>query len=623
MTDSVVKLARLSPEHRAALVARARAATPDRPQARTVPRADPGKPIPASYTQEQQWFLNRLAPDVPNYNVPFRFTLNGPLRTDCLRSAIEEIVDRHDILRTSFQHTPDGLRQRVAPSATPDVPVRDLSTQDDPDAAAAQRCFELARTVFDPAVLPLHRFELLRLDARGTRHVLVWVASHLIADGGAVGVLVAELSASYTAHLAGRPTELPEVAVSFGDFALWQRNWLTDDRMASQLDYWREQLAGYPGLGLCYDHPGQDGLQLSGRTQRFVVPPDTAERVAVIARQLGASPFMVLLAVYQILLARLSGRNDVAVATPLAGRDRAEFESVVGCLTNTVVLRTRLSGDPTFAEVVRQTRAVALDAFAHQDLPFGKLVEELRPARNGHTNPIAETIFSYGGTPLMRTRTPFGPELTLRCDGMSNDTVRFDFELVLDATVDGLTGRFEYNIDRIDPASALLFCQRYLSLLDLLLTDPDQPLSTILPDDALRSRWTSVAKTADAEPSADTADTAEAAKADAEIEQRLAALWAKALGVERVGRDEDFFGAGGYSLLAVELINEINAEFGCDLPVLRIFQASTVAELAKSITAQPRHSNVRQRSTEELLRAIEDMSEDDVIDALAARQSHS
>ncbi|MCP2241868.1 condensation domain-containing protein [Lentzea aerocolonigenes] len=601
MNDSVARLARLTPEQRARLVARARQGAPA--LQRRVPRVDPSGPIPASFAQEQLWFLSRLAPGVPNYNVPFRFALDGPLDVDALTGALNDVIERHDVLRTTLQQSPEGLRQIVREHQKRELPVRDLSGYEEPDALADARAFELARTVFDLEEGPLCTVELQKLSSE--RHVLIWVASHTIADGGSIGVVVEELAKCYTARITGTSPQLDEDPVQFGDFAAWQRNALDSDRTDELLGYWREQVRGYAGLGLSYDHPKRPGLD--GRTVAFQVEPTTAALVDELAKKRASSPFMVLLAAYQVLLMRLSGRDDIAVATPLAGRDRAEFERVAGSLTNTVVLRTSLDANPSFGELVDRVRDVTFDALKHADLPFGKLVEDTRPARNGQSNPIAQTIFSYAGTPMMRSVTPFGPDVRMRCDGMSNDTVRFDFELVLDEKLEGLSARFEYNADWIERASAELICEAYQEILAAAVREPEQKLDELpaprLPD------W---------EPEEDIPEQ-RSPQDVSPLEEQLTRLWAAKLDVERIGRDDDFFALGGHSFLATELVADINAQLGSRLTVLELFQASTVASLAEVIEEGPGETP----EEPDLAETVQSMSDDEVAAALQRLRSRA
>jgi acyl carrier protein len=569
-----------------------------------VPHVDPAQPIPASFAQEQLWFLSRLAPGVPNYNVPFRCTLDGTLDVAKLHEALDDVVARHDVLRTTLTSTPDGLRQVVRPHDHAELPVHDFSGYEEPDALVDARAFDLARTGFDLEEGPLWTVELLKVSER--RHVLVWIASHAIADGASIGVVLSELAARYGDRELDEP-------VQFGDFAAWQRRELTDERIEELLGFWREQVAGYAGLGLSYDHPKRPGIALDGRTRRFQVPNTVADRVGSLARTRGASAFMVLLATYQVLLMKLSGRTDIAVATPLACRDRPEFERVAGSLTNTVVLRTALDGDPSFGELVDRVRDVVFDALRHQDLPFGKLVEVVRPARDGQSNPIAQTIFSYGGTPLVKSETKFGQDVRMRCDGMSNDTVRFDFELVLDEKLEGLTARFEHNADWIDQSSAELICQAYQDLLVAAVDAPDRPLSE-LPAPELPN-WE--ANEAIPEQTRRTADEV------SPLEDELATLWAHRLGVDRIDRDDDFFGLGGHSFLATELVADINEKLGSRLTVMEFFQAGTVASLAKVIEDQPGDVRDEPDEPDDLLSSVENLSDDEVAAELRRLRSRT
>ncbi|WP_225821723.1 condensation domain-containing protein [Streptomyces naphthomycinicus] len=590
MDDS---LSRLTPQQWTRLAERVRAEQPPtsgkpaRPAGPPVPRAHPAGPRPATHTQEQLWFLSRLTAGVPNYNVPFRFDLEGPLEPHHLHAALRAVVRRHDALRTELRPHPDGLRQVVLAEVPVELPVRDLSRHEDPRAAADARCFELARTVFDLGTAPLWRFELLRLDARGERHVLVWIASHTIADGGAVSVLLDEVGAAYAALAAGRDVGLPDPGPQLTDYAVRQRAALTPGETERLTAYWRRRLDGYDGLRLDYDRPSPAGALPAGRTVRFTVPPGLRRRAVDLARKHSGSPFMVLLAAYQVLLARLARRGDVATALPLACRDTPGFERVLGSLTNTVVIRTDTGDGACFATVLDRVREAVLGAMEHQDLPFGKLVEELRPARRGRTNPITETIFSYGGTPATLGWTPLGDSVRAGCRGMSNDTVRFDFELVLDDTPDGLTGRFEYDSDRIDAASAHRICDAYTGILRAALDRPEAPLPDLWGEESGRSllplpAWSAVPAGAQdaALPGGPAPGTGGAPRTEAE--RAVARIWSAALDRDALERDADFFALGGYSMLAVDVIAAVNEEFGTDLSVMQIFETSSVAALARA-----------------------------------------
>ncbi|MFE2439911.1 condensation domain-containing protein [Streptomyces sp. NPDC059409] len=632
MDDS---LSRLTPQQWTRLAERVRAGqprahgTPEHPAGPPVPRADPTAPRPATHTQEQLWFLSRLTAGVPNYNVPFRFDLEGPLEPHHLHTALRTVVQRHDALRTELRSRPGGLRQVVRERVPVELPVRDLSRHADPRAAADARCLELARTVFDLGTAPLWRFELLRLDERGERHVLVWIASHTIADGGAVGVLLDEAGAAYAALTAGRDVVLPDPGPQLADYAAWQRATLTPAETERLTAYWRRRLDGYDGLRLTYDRPSPAGALPTGRTVRFTVPAGLRRRVVGLAREHAGSPFMVLLAAYQVLLARLARRSDVATALPLACRDTPGFERVFGSLTNTVVIRTDTGGGASFATVLDRVREAVLGAMEHQNLPFGKLVEELRPARHGRTNPVAETIFSYGGTPATLGWTPLGDSVRAACRGMSNDTVRFDFELVLDDTLEGLTGRFEYDSDRIDPGSARRICDAYLEILRAAVDHPGTPLPDLPGAEPSLPAWSAApvdtpAPAPGCEPAPGTGGAPRT-----EAERAVARIWAGALGRDAVARDDDFFALGGYSMLAVDVIAAVNEEFGTELSVLQIFETSTVAALARAVEtgaagtdgaegagAGTEGARGGEAVAADLLEQVEGMSDDEVARAL-------
>ncbi|WP_370418413.1 condensation domain-containing protein [Streptomyces sp. QH1-20] len=636
MDDSFSRLTRLTPEQRLRLAERVRAeqlgpaAAPGaaRPP---VSRAQAHGPHPATYTQEQLWFLGKLTAEVPDYNVPFRFDLDGQLDARHLLTALRTVVRRHGALRTELLEGPDGLCQVVRPEVPVDLPVRDLSGHDDPSAAAQARCFELARTVFDLRTAPLWRFELLRLDERGERHVLVWIASHSIADGGAVGVLLGETAAVYGALVGGREAGLPDPGAQLADYARWQRAALTRQETERLTAYWRRRLDGYEGLRLSYDRPGTPGQVPAGHTIRFTVPAGLREEVLALARRLAGSPFMVLLAAYQVLLARLSARTDVAVALPLACRDEPAFENVVGSLTNTVALRTSVGRDDSFVTVVGRVKDAVLGAMEHQSLPFGKLVEELRPVRRGRTNPIVETIFSYGGTPATRSWTPFGDTLRAACRGMSNDTVRFDFELVLDETLEGLVARFEYDRDRIDARSAQQICDAYLGVLRAVTGSPQAPLAELSDEGPGRPGWPLPDWSGTPMGPKDVPVPAEAGTPRTGEERGVARVWERVMGRAEVGRDADFFSLGGHSMLAVRVMAAVNEEFGTDLSVLQLFETSTVASLAAAVAAARGagrcDTGVPQKpaggreaadplAEDELLAVVERMSDDEVEQAL-------
>ncbi|HXO21370.1 MAG TPA: amino acid adenylation domain-containing protein, partial [Thermoanaerobaculia bacterium] len=370
------------------------------------------EPLPASFAQERLWFLDQLGTEGSSYNVPLALQLDGGLDVSALAAALGELVRRHEALRTTFASVSSAVAQVgqaaqvvqvVAPDAAltlpalPGIDLRDLPAAGRTDAAR-RAAAQAAWAPFDLARGPLLRAALLRLA--GEEHVLLLTLHHIVADGWSMGVLLRELAALYDAAREGRPSPLPALAVQYADFAVWQREWLQGPVLAELLAYWRGRLADAPAvLDLPLDRPRPALQTFRGGNLRFTLPPALRRSLADLGRRHGVSLFMTLLAAFQSLLARYTSAEDVVVGSPIANRNRAETEALIGFFVNTLVLRGDLSGDPTFAELLRRVRETTLDAYAHQDLPFEKLVEELRPERDLSRNPLFQVMFVLQNMP--------------------------------------------------------------------------------------------------------------------------------------------------------------------------------------------------------------------------------
>ena len=361
------------------------------------PRIQPRRvdgPVPLSFAQQRLYFLAQVNPENPFYNVDTTLELRGRLDVRALHRAINEVVRRHEALRTRFGVEHGAPMQVVAPSRTIRVAAYDLQAL--PVDERADEAVRLAtvegRRPFDLATGPLLRVSLLRLAP--DHHVLVLAMHHIIADGWSMGVLGRELGALYAAFSAGRASPLADLEVQYADFAVWQREWLAGPVLDEQLGYWRGALAGLAPLALPTDRPRPPVQTHAGRSVRFSVDAATAEGLHRVAREEGATLFMVLLAAFGVVLGRYAGQEDVAVGSPIANRNRTEIEGLIGFFVNTLVMRVDLSGDPSFAELVRRVREMALGAYAHQDLPFEKLVEELAPERDLARNPLFQVMFA-------------------------------------------------------------------------------------------------------------------------------------------------------------------------------------------------------------------------------------
>ncbi|HEX2201844.1 MAG TPA: non-ribosomal peptide synthase/polyketide synthase [Longimicrobium sp.] len=355
-----------------------------------------GGDLPVSFAQERLWFVDALDPGSPVYAIPFTYRLTGALDEGALRRALAELVRRHEPLRTVVAAVDGVPVQRITPPpAEVDLPVADLRhlSEDAREARARRLAAEAAAHRFDLARGPLFRAGLVRLadDA----HLLLMNLHHVVGDGWSVGVLLDELSALYGAFAAGEPSPLPEPALQYADYAAWQRARLSGDALERQVEFWRRALAGAPALlELPTDRPRPPVESHRGAVERLVVPPALADAARALARREGATLFMVLLAALEVVLGRLAGQDDVVVGTPIAGRTRAETDRMVGLFLNSLALRADLSGDPTFRELLGRVRETTLSAYAHQDLPFERLLEELRPERSLAHAPVFQVMLN-------------------------------------------------------------------------------------------------------------------------------------------------------------------------------------------------------------------------------------
>ena len=356
------------------------------PPIQPVPRT---APLPLSFAQQRLWFLDQLEPNNPRYNLRRAVRLKGHLRSEVLERSLNEIVRRHETLRTSFQVIDNQPVQVITPDITMPLVVQDLTSL--PEAAredeARRLAQEEAQQPFDLTLAPLIRSTLLRLAEDD--HVLLLNTHHIISDGWSLGVLLREMASLYEVFSANGPTTLPELAVQYADFAAWQREFLAGEILDKQLAYWKQELSGLPpSLDLPTDRPRPPIESFRGAQQTVVLPKELLESLRKLCRAKASTLFMTLLAAFAVLLSRYSGQQDVVIGTPIAGRNRAEVEKLIGFFVNTLVMRTDLSGDPSFGELLARVRETAMGAYAHQDLPFEKLVEELRPDRDLSRNPL-------------------------------------------------------------------------------------------------------------------------------------------------------------------------------------------------------------------------------------------
>jgi amino acid adenylation domain-containing protein len=433
-----------------------------------VPSPRDGADAPLSFGQQRLWFLQQWRPASPAYNNPGAFRIRGPLDAAALEAALDGVVRRHEVLRTVYP-APDGTPvQRVLPHA----PLRlDVVDVEDEEAALrlargqAERPFDLAReTPF--------RARLARLAPDD--HVLALTFHHVAFDGWSVGVLFRDLSELYAARVEGRAPRLPALPVQYADFARWQREHMAD--LGPQVAAWRERLAGLRPLDLPADRPRPASPTLRGHETQLAIPARTVRALEDIARREGATLYMALLAAWATLLHRHAGTDDVAVGSPVAGRRAPEAGGLVGFFVNTLVLRADLSGAPTFREALARVRRTCLDAYARQDVPFERLVEELHPERDPSRAPLVQVLFA-----LQERAAPAFPGSGLRVEELPCPTgaAKLDLSLSLAPDGDGLRGAIEASADLFDPATVRRYADRFAALLEGIVADPSAPIARL------------------------------------------------------------------------------------------------------------------------------------------------
>ena len=444
-------------------------ARPARPS--VITRRLDAQPALLSFPQTRLWFFDQLMPGNPLYNISFTAHLHFTLNVPVFKQALQYLVSRHEVLRTVFTSGDEPV-QVVRPTMAVPISASDLRRlpPERRGAEATRLAVDFQLQPFDLGRGPLLRVMLAWLGPAD--YLLVVVMHHIISDGWSLGVLARELETAYGAIARGREPALPELEIQYPDFAVWQRNWLSGDVLSGQLAYWREQLAGLKVLELPTDWPRPPVQAHRGSDLAFTIPSPLVERLSRLGREHAATPFMVMLAAFILVLSRWSGQDDIALGAPIANRVRKETEGLLGFFVNTLVLRVDASGDPAFTELLGRVRAAALGAYAHQDLPFEKLVEELKPQRDLSRNPLIQVIFQL----FESANNP--DAVAIQSDVMlPTKTSLFDIRVDLAPGTRGLAGRIEYDTDLFEWQTIRRLIDRYLNVLDQVAAYPGQPLS--------------------------------------------------------------------------------------------------------------------------------------------------
>ncbi|MEG5038044.1 MULTISPECIES: amino acid adenylation domain-containing protein [unclassified Microcoleus] len=451
--------------------------------------------LPLSFAQQRLWFLDQLVPNNPFYNVPAALRLTGSLNFAALQETFNEIVRRHEALRTTLALVSGQPVQRIAAAFHLPINVVDLrnlpkeSRQTEENrltAEEAQRSFNLSNDL-------LLRVTLLQLD--DAEYLLMLNMHHIVSDGWSIGVLIQELGALYTAFASEKPSPLPALSIQYADFAKWQREWLQGEVLETQLAYWRQQLNGISMLNLPADRPRPAIQSYRGKRQFLQLSKQLSEALETLSQREGVTLFMTMLAAFKTLLYHYAQQEDIVVGSPIANRNRSEIEALIGFFVNSLVLRTDLSGNPTFQELLNRVKEVALGAYAHQDLPFEKLVEELHPDRALNQNPLFQVAFALQNAPGNQLELP---ELTLSPQQLDVGTARFDLEfhlwerspnssgsnqspsnkLWVDSS-EGISGMVIYSADLFDEATISRMLGHFQTLLERIVTNPEQRIANL------------------------------------------------------------------------------------------------------------------------------------------------
>jgi len=468
-------------------------------QAESRPQPPPVRPrsqseaLPLSFAQERLWVMHQLEPDSPAYNMPMALRVTGPLKPTVLFLSLRELTRKHEALRTTFVITQNGPEQIVAPEAllTFQLMALDALPGGARDKEAGRLIQEEALRPFDLSRGPLLRLRLLRLAEE--EHVVLLTIHHIVADAWSLNVLVRELIATYRALASGQPSPLQALAVQYADFALWQRGWLEGPTLDAEIEFWREQLAGAPELlDLPADFPRPPARSLHGANYFQSLPADLTKSVQALSRREGATLFMTLLAVFNVFIWRSTGQDDMVVGTDIANRNRVEVEEIIGFFINNLPLRTRLSGNPTFLQLLQRVRQATLAAYGHQDLPIDRLIKALRIKRDPSYTPLFQVLFVLQNAPAS---APEIPDLSISFLPTQSGSAKFDLALFVRSAGDRLMLEWNYSTDLFLQSTVVKMSESFVELLQRICQSPDSRLDELESMTKVEMRQRSMDKT--------------------------------------------------------------------------------------------------------------------------------
>ncbi|HWD97875.1 MAG TPA: amino acid adenylation domain-containing protein [Bryobacteraceae bacterium] len=550
------------------------------------PRLNRESAAPLSYSQHRLWFLDQLAPGTALYNVPASVRFEGNLNTAALEQALSAVVNRHETLRTTFTLHGTMPVQTAGPATGLAMSFVDLRAID-----PAERELELTRVAgdeakrpFDLSTGPLIRASLVEMEVAD--HVLLLTMHHIICDGWSIGVLIREAAEAYRSIVQGKKVDLPPLPLQYADYAVWQRESLMGQVQHAGLPWWQSQLAGeLPILELPADKPRTASPSVVGARHQAKIDLKLLGNMKGVAEQNGATLFMALLAAYNVFLARYTGQPDIVVGTPIAGRTRAELESLIGFFVNMLPLRTDVSDDPAFCDLVRRLRETTIGAYVNQDVPFEMLVDVVAPERSRSRNPLFQVAFVLQNAPDVSLELP---ELEIDVKENESGTAKFDLTLVAQETRAGLSLSFEYRADLFEASTIQRMAAHFATLLEGIAANPESriselPMMSDAEQHAIVERRNRRESQLAGEARSESDSVADTAKSDArprnDAERTLAAIWQQILGVAEIGIHDSFFELGGDSILTIQVVARAHAE-GLHLTPRDIFDHQTIATLA-------------------------------------------
>ncbi|UCF78982.1 MAG: amino acid adenylation domain-containing protein [Candidatus Eiseniibacteriota bacterium] len=474
MNMSSKRIADLSPEKRELFLRRFDKETGDVSRTQIRPQRRDSNSFPLSVAQQRLWFLDQLEPGNPAYSIPAAYRVTGRLNVTALEQSLSEIVRRHETLRTSFPVVDGQSVQVISPDVDLTLPLVDLRElpETEWEAEAQRQATEEAQQPFDLARGPLWRVKLLRLSEG--EHVFLLTMHHIVSDGWSLGVFMRELVTLYEAFSTGKPSPLPELPIQYADFAVWQRRWLQGEMLESQLNYWKQQLGDSPPvLQLPTDRLRPPVQTYRGARQSLELPKNLSDALKALSQREGVTLFMILLAAFKTLLYRYTGQKDIVVGSPIANRNRAEIEELIGFFANALVIRTDLSGNPSFRELLGRVREVTLGAYAHQDLPFEKLVEELQPERDMSRTPLFDVMVSLVNTPQRALELP---GLILEVQKLTESESKFPMTLYIVEHESELSLQLVYQCALFSSERVACLLNQFQYLLEQIVTAPEKPI---------------------------------------------------------------------------------------------------------------------------------------------------